>query len=99
MSPTMRPLWYALSMTLLLACSADETTDLTQQILSPPSAAPEAAPPEDARCRLATADSAALEDCPAAAADADHDTIDDSTDRCPDTTPGVAVDATGCARR
>lgn len=50
----------------------------------------------DRRCRLATRFTEDVESC-LASRDADHDAIDDSADQCPDTTPGVAVDATGCA--
>ena len=38
-----------------------------------------------------------VESCLTSESDADHDAIDDSEDQCPDTTPGVIVDATGCA--
>jgi len=50
----------------------------------------------DARCRLATRLTENVESC-LSSLDADHDAIDDNEDQCPDTTPGVAVDATGCA--
>ena len=50
----------------------------------------------DARCRLATRLTEGAESC-LASGDADHDAIDDNEDECPDTTPGVIVDATGCA--
>jgi len=50
----------------------------------------------DRRCRLATRLTHNVESC-LTSRDADHDAIDDSVDECPDTTPGVVVDATGCA--
>lgn len=56
----------------------------------------ESTTPEDARCRLATADAMGPDDCPAQG-DGDHDNVDDGLDLCPDTTPGIVVDASGCA--
>ncbi len=50
----------------------------------------------DSRCRLATRLTEGVESC-LSSRDADHDAVDDSQDGCLDTTPGVAVDATGCA--
>jgi hypothetical protein len=51
---------------------------------------------DDEHCRLATRDSAGAASC-ISSLDSDHDGVADSQDQCPDTTPGVAVDATGCA--
>lgn len=50
----------------------------------PPAAAPLPPPPPPA---------------PAAPADSDRDGVTDDRDKCPDTPPGVAVDADGCTRR
>ena len=36
---------------------------------------------------------------PAPAADSDHDGVPDDRDRCPDTAPGVMVDAVGCEQK
>lgn len=58
-----------------------------------PAAAPAAS---DERCRLATRTGDGVDPCPPP--DDDHDGINDGLDQCPDTTPGVDVDATGCAR-
>jgi len=60
-------------------------------------AATEAAPASDEQCRLATRESGATPSC-ISTSDTDHDGVTDGPDECPDTTPGVAVDATGCAR-
>ncbi len=51
---------------------------------------------EDPRCRLATVDSVPTGECPEQG-DGDHDGVDDGTDLCPDTTPGIEVDSSGCA--
>ncbi len=56
----------------------------------------ESTAPEDARCRLATADAMGPDDCPVQG-DGDHDGVDDGLDLCPDTTPGIVVDESGCA--
>src|SRR5580765_975318 len=52
---------------------------------------------DDEQCRLAKRESAGAASC-ISSSDADHDGVSDSQDQCPDTTPGVAVDETGCAR-
>jgi hypothetical protein len=52
---------------------------------------------DDEQCRLATRESAGAASC-ISSSDADHDGVSDGQDQCPDTTPGVAVDETGCAR-
>jgi hypothetical protein len=52
---------------------------------------------DDPRCRLATVDASGPPDCPSPV-DGDHDGVNDGADLCPDTTPGVTVDAAGCAR-
>src|SRR5262245_27561531 len=58
--------------------------------------APAAAQADDEQCRLATKASAGAASC-ISSSDADHDGVSDGQDQCPDTTPGVTVDETGCA--
>jgi hypothetical protein len=87
--------WIAALLPPLVGCEADTA------VPPPAGAVVDAAPAMshdsgDARCRLATAETSGGTDCPSEA-DADHDGVDDGEDRCPDTTPGVAVDASGCA--
>lgn len=98
MKAPIRPVCFAALIAIASACSVEEPIDPAGQPLSGASEVSASAAEEDARCRLATAESTGSDDCPGAGVDADHDMVDDSSDRCPDTTPGVAVDATGCAR-
>jgi hypothetical protein len=90
-----RLVWIAVLLPALVGCEAETASP------PPAGAIVDAAPSMshdsgDARCRLATAETSGGTDCPSEA-DADHDGVDDGEDRCPDTTPGVAVDASGCA--
>ena len=91
---------------LCTGCSRAAAEIPTAQTSMPPaSPAPQAqtqapavtATADDERCRLATRQTEGVESC-LASRDADHDQVDDGQDRCPDTTPGVAVDTTGCAQ-
>jgi hypothetical protein len=96
----MRTLLRAVSGLLAAAClCACGVADSAQpRTVAPRAAVAGSATPagDDADCRLATKASGAGAGCPSAA-DSDHDGVPDNVDACPDTTPGVAVDASGCA--
>ena len=85
----------ATSIALLAGCDVDApAAPVAETVVD--DAAPIAQDAGDARCRLATAATSDGEDCPGAADD-DHDGVSDGDDRCPDTTPGITVDTSGCA--
>jgi hypothetical protein len=80
----------------LVLSGCDAGAPVTGERSSAVEAAPApAADHADDRCRLATSEWEGA-DC-SSVTDADHDGVGDGEDRCPDTTPGVAVDASGCA--
>ncbi len=89
-----------IAISLLLLCTACSDQRGVVEPSDPIEASTDAAPSpsiDEDRCRLTTALTSGPDDCPTHIDD-DHDGVDDGEDLCPDTTPGVDVDASGCAR-
>lgn len=90
-------LWFGAALAVAAESPAARTsTPPDNPAPQPQAGAPAAVPANDDECRLATRESAGAESC-LSSTDADHDGVDDGQDECPDTTPGVVIDTTGCA--